>query len=141
MPQICYPPASAFGILYHLVSGFHGWPWNFIFKAFFVLKPSFKGNLPVPEWAECVCSGRHTTVLVLGGGYYSGGSREFSWLSCHMRTQGEDAIRELESHHRLWLYYTVNLEFSLQNFRIRMSVFYGLPGQSVMVDHGRPHCL
>lgn len=54
----------------------------------------------------------HTSVLVLGGGYDLVGSREFSWLSCHMRTQGAGAIREPESHHRRWLYYTVNLEFS-----------------------------
>jgi hypothetical protein len=50
----------------------------------------------------------HTSMFVLGGERYSGG---------HMRTQGEGDTGEPESHLRHWLYYTVNLEFSLHNSR------------------------
>lgn len=114
LPQISVLLPRPLEYSYHLL-WFPCIAMELIFKAFSVLKPSFKGNLPVRERAECLCSGKHADTYQCVGirrWVLFGGSREFSWLSCHMRTQGAGAIREPESHHRHWLYYTVNLEFS-----------------------------
>lgn len=71
----------------------------------------------------------HTSVVVLGGGRYSGS---------HMRTQGEGATGEPESHLSHWLYYTVNLEFSLQHFRKWMTdcaLWAARPVMAITADH------